>query len=95
MRLKLKNMRAYLQDYYGSLIYREKKRVLGLVNVGSCQVGGTLPKGRTRKTRNKETRTDLIKRKVKIDRNAWKSIKRNCSTHASMKRDIKTNLLMI
>ena len=45
MRLKLKNMRVYLQDYYGSLIYREKKRVLGLVNVGSCQVGGTLPKG--------------------------------------------------
>ena len=64
-RLKLKNMTVCLHDYNGLVIYKEK-RVLGLVKVESGIVGGSLPKGQTRKTRNEETRKGLIKWRISL-----------------------------
>ena len=58
-------MRVCLHDYNSSVIYKEK-RVLGLVNVESGIVGGSLPKGQTRKTRNEETRKGLIKWRISL-----------------------------
>ena len=58
-------MRVCLHDYNGSVIYK-KKRVLGLVNVESGIVGGSLPKGQTRKISNEETRKGLIKWRISL-----------------------------
>ena len=97
-RLKLNSMRVYLQDYNGLVIYKKQKRLLALVNVESCQVGGGLYKGQPKKTRNEATRKDLKKRKVNMglakNSHVWKSFKRNHPTYVSMKKRY-TNLVMI